>query len=116
VPLLARLSPKSRFERLIYLPVGALGSGVGVVDGVGVVEVLGVEVVLVPVAAGLPLSQPVVNAAKLQSTSNVQIFFIDTPFLKTGGEFCFAGPPCTLSLPKEVAGGKFIPTPGELFI
>ena len=88
----------------------------GVVDGVGVVEVLGVEVVLVPVAEGLPLSQPVVNAAKLQSTSNVQIFFIDTPFLKTGGEFCFAGPPALSHSLKEAAGGKFIPTPGELFI
>jgi hypothetical protein len=54
--------------------LGALGSGVGVV------EVLGVEVVLVPVAAGLPLSQPVMIAAMPQRTSHVQIFFISYTF------------------------------------
>ena len=53
----------------------------------------GVVVVLVPpppVEAGF-LSQPVVNAARPQRTSNVQIFFINNSFLKTVGEICFAG-------------------------
>jgi hypothetical protein len=53
----------------------------------------GVVVVLLPpppVAAGF-LSQPVVNAARPQRTSNVQIFFINNSFLRTVGEICFAG-------------------------
>jgi hypothetical protein len=52
----------------------------------------GVVVVLVPpppVEAGF-LSQPVVNAARPQRTSNVQIFFINKSFLKIVGEICFA--------------------------
>jgi hypothetical protein len=52
----------------------------------------GVVVVLVPpppVVAGF-LSQPVVNAARPQRTSNVQIFFINKSLLKSVGEICFA--------------------------
>jgi hypothetical protein len=42
-----------------------------------------------PVAAGF-LSQPVVNAARPQRTSNVQIFFINKSLLKSVGGICFA--------------------------
>ena len=51
------------------------------VSGV-VLVLLGVEVVLVPEAAGLLLSQPTVNANNPQRTSNVQIFFIALTFPK----------------------------------
>jgi hypothetical protein len=81
VPHLARPSSKLQLDRLIYLPV----SGVVVVEaGVVDVEAGVVEVDEPPVAAGF-LSQPIVNTAKLQSTSNAQIFFITTPFLKNCG-------------------------------
>jgi hypothetical protein len=59
----------------------------------------GVVVVLVPpppVAAGF-LSQPVVNAARPQRTSNVQIFFINKSFLITEAKSVAQRPSDTLS-------------------
>jgi hypothetical protein len=88
--------------------LGALGSGVGVV--------LGVEVVLVPVAAGLPLSQPVMIAAMPQRTSNVQIFFISYTFRENCARKLFRRDlPAPSHYLKRPPGAVLFPPEGKIF-
>jgi hypothetical protein len=102
---LARLSQNSirsrrSRSRQNYLPL----------SGVAVVDVSAAVVVVVPpgpLSAGL--LQPTVKMPRLHKTSNVPIFFIEPPFLKTVSEFVSQDLPAPSHSVKRPAGTSLFP-------